>query len=46
MPIYATKLTAKLIEHKLEEHHLKNSVELNVVNQGDIVNLGKSKLNL
>ena len=41
MPIYATKLTAKLIEHKLEEHHLKNSVELNVVNQGDIVNLGK-----
>ncbi len=44
MPIYATRLTAKLIEHKLEEHHLKNSVKLNVVNQGDTVNLGKMQV--
>ncbi len=44
MPIYATKLTAKLIEHKLEEHHLRNSVKVNVVNQGDTVNLGKMKV--
>ena len=44
MPIFATRLTAKLIEHKLEEHHLKNSVKLNVVNQGDTVNFGKMKV--
>ena len=44
MPIFATRLTAKLIEHKLEEHHLKNSVKLNVVNQGDTVNFGKIKV--
>ncbi len=44
MPIFATRLTAKLIEHKLEEHHLKNSVKLNVVNQEDTVNFGKMKV--
>ena len=44
MPIFATRLTAKLIEHKLEEHHLRNSVKLNVVNQGDTVNFGKIKV--
>ncbi len=44
MPIFATRLTAKLIEHKLEEHHLRNSVKLNVVNQGDTVNFGKMKV--
>lgn len=44
MPIYATRLTARLIEHKLEEHHLRNSVKLNVVNQGDTVNLGKMQV--
>ena len=41
MPIYATKLTAKLIEHKLEEHHIRNQVKVNIVNQGDTVNFGK-----
>ena len=44
MPIYATRLTARLIEHKLEEHHLRNSVKLNVVNQGDTVNFGKMQV--
>ena len=44
MPIYATRLTAKLIEHKLEEHHLRNSVKVNVVNQGDTINFGKMKV--
>ena len=44
MPIYATKLTAKLIEHKLEEHHIRNSVKLNVVNQGDTIKLGKMQV--
>ena len=44
MPIYATRLTVKLIEHKLEEHHIRNSVKINVVNQGDTVNLGKMQV--
>ena len=44
MPIFATKLTARLIEHKLEEHHLKEAVKLNVVNQGETVNFGKIKV--
>ena len=41
VPIYATKLTARLIEHKLQEHHLLANAKINVVNQGDIVNTGK-----
>ena len=41
IPIYATKLTIKLIEHKLQEHHLLQNAKLNVVEQGDIVNAGK-----
>ena len=44
MPIYATKLTSKLIEHKLEEHHIRNQVKVNIVNQGETVNLGKIKV--
>ena len=44
MPIYATKLTVKLIEHKLEEHHIRNQVEVNVVNQGKTVNFGKMQV--
>ena len=39
--IYATKLTAKLIQHKLEEHRLLNSTQLNVVEPGDIIDSGK-----
>ncbi len=44
MPIYATRLTAKLIEHKLEEHHLLKNTELNIVEQGETVNFGKMKV--
>ena len=44
MPIYATKLTVKLIEHKLEEHHIRNGVKVNVVNQGETVNFGKMQV--
>ena len=44
MPIYATRLTAKLIENKLEEHHLLNSTKLNIVEQGETVNTGKIKV--
>ena len=41
MPIYATRLTAKLIEHKLEEHRLLRTTELNIVEQGQTINAGK-----
>lgn len=41
VPIYATKLTCKLIKHKLEEHHLISNAKLNIVEQGDIINVGK-----
>ena len=44
VPIYATKLTAKLIEHKLEEHHLLNQAKINVVEQGQTVDVGKMKV--
>ena len=44
MPIYATRLTVKLIEHKLEEHHIKNQVKVNVVNQGETINFGKMQV--
>ena len=44
IPIYATKLTAKLIEHKLEEHHLLNSAKINVVEQGQTIDVGKMQV--
>ena len=40
VPIYATKLTIGLIEHKLEEHRLLRSANLNVVNPGQTVDFG------
>ncbi len=44
MPIYATRLSAKLIEHKLEEHHLLNVTKLNIVEQGQTIDTGKIKV--
>ncbi|MBO5397432.1 MAG: ribonuclease J [Clostridia bacterium] len=44
VPIYATKLTAGLIENKLEEHHLKESTQLNIVKQGKTIVLGKMRV--
>ena len=44
MPIYATRLTAKLIEHKLEEQHLSKTTEMHIVEQGETVNFGKMKV--
>ena len=41
VPIYATKLTIGLIKNKLEEHRLLNIAQLNIVSQGDVVDLGK-----
>lgn len=46
MPIYATRLSAKLIEHKLEEHHLLNQTKLTIVEPGNIIELGKIKVEL
>lgn len=44
IPIYATKLTAGLISHKLEEHKLLRSTKLKVVNQGQTIVLGKIRV--
>ncbi len=44
IPIYATKLTAGLIENKLEEHKLKESTKLNIVKQGQTIVLGKMRV--
>ncbi len=44
VPIYATKLTIGLIEHKLEEHRLLRSAKLNVVNPGQTVDFGTMKV--
>lgn len=40
IPVYATKLTACLIEGKLKEHGLLGRAKLNVVEAGDTVKLG------
>ena len=40
MPIYATKLTMGLIEHKLTEHGNINNIRRKVVSHGQIINLG------
>lgn len=39
-PVYATKLTMGLIDHKLEEHGLEKSVKKKVVQYGQSINLG------
>ena len=44
VPIYATKLTAGLISHKLEEHKLLRSTKLKIVNQGQTITLGKMRV--
>lgn len=41
VPIYGTKLTIGLVETKLKEHNILNSVERNNVNAGDTIKLGK-----
>ena len=40
MPIYATKLTMGIIEHKLQEHNLSSKVRRKVVKYGQSINLG------
>ena len=40
VPIYATRLTMALIEHKLEEHNLLGKTKRKVVKYGQHINLG------
>ncbi len=44
IPIYGTKLTIGLIEHKLEEHKLLRSTKLKVINPGQTITLGSMKV--
>ncbi len=39
-PVYGTKLTLALCEHKLKEHRLQNVAPLNVVTEGDVIKAG------
>ena len=44
VPVYATRLTIALIEHKLKEHNLLKSVKRKVVKHGQSINLGKVRI--
>ncbi len=44
VPIYATKLTMAIIENKLKEHNLINSVKRKVVTYGQYINLGDFRI--
>lgn len=41
VPVYATRLTAGLIEGKLDEHGILNDVRINCIEAGDTVKLGQ-----
>ncbi len=40
-PIYATRMTAGLVELKLEEHKLRDKVKLNTCEAGEVIRCGK-----
>lgn len=40
VPIYATKLTMGIIEHKLKEHNMMKTVKRKVIKHGQFINLG------
>lgn len=44
VPVYATRLTMGLIEHKLEEHEMTKTVKRKVVKFGSCVNLGQFRV--
>jgi len=44
VPIYATKLTIGLIKAKLEEHNLPDTIKIKCIKAGDIITLGKFKI--
>ena len=41
IPIYGTKLTLGLVENKLKEHNMVSMCEINPVNAGDKISVGK-----
>lgn len=43
-PVYGTELTLGLVENKLIEHEMLESVELNVVRAGQVITLGAFKV--
>ncbi len=43
-PVYGTRLTLALVEHKLKEHRLAGSIPLNVIEPGDVVEMGVFKV--
>lgn len=43
-PLYGTKLTLALCEHKLKEHRLTGVAPLNVVEPGDVIHAGHFKV--
>ena len=43
-PLFGTKLTLALCEHKLKEHRLMGVAPLNVVNEGDVIEAGCFKV--
>ena len=45
-PIYATKLTNGIIEHKLKEHNMLTKVKRKVVKYGQHINLGCFRVEL
>ena len=44
VPVYAARLTTAVIETKLEEHDMLDSVRLNVMAAGDVVSVGDFKV--
>lgn len=44
VPVYATKLTIGLIEHKLKEHKLLKNTKRKVIKHGNSVNLGDFRI--
>ncbi len=44
VPIYATKLTIGLIEHKLSEHEMEKKVKTKVVKYGQHINIGQFRV--
>ncbi len=44
VPVYATRLTMGIIENKLKEHNMTNSVKRKVVKFGQSINLGQLRI--
>lgn len=44
VPVYASRLTVGLIEGKLREHRMLSSVDLNVIEPGDVIYAGRFSL--